>query len=155
MPWRQSGISGAADGRRCLRLDRRLSTRGCTSRPGCRTLLRRLARQRQKVILPSLALAEICGAIARRSDSSDVAPAVLPFLLAQSWIEYASLDAALGREAAALAIACRLRGADAVYVALAAARRLPLVTLDAEMLERAPASIDGLTPAAWLQRTSR
>jgi predicted nucleic acid-binding protein len=49
---------------------------------------------------------------------------------------------------------CRLRGADAVYVALAAMRHLPLITLDAEVLERTPASVECLTPAEWLQRTS-
>jgi predicted nucleic acid-binding protein len=122
--------------------------------PQASELLRQLARQRPKVTLPTLAPAEICGAIARRSNSADVAPAVLKFLLAQSWLEQAPLDAALGREAVSLAMTCRLRGADAVYVALAATRHLPLITLDAEMLERAPAGVERLTPADWLQKTT-
>lgn len=118
-------------------------------------LLRQLAQERRPVILPTLALAEICGAIARRSDSVTVAPAILSFLQAQPWISHAPLDVALGQEAAALAMRCRLRGADAVYVALAATRHLSLITLDAEMLERAPAAVQRLTPADWLNLQER
>lgn len=115
-------------------------------------LLQQLAHQRVQVTLPTLALAETCGAIARRSDSPDVAPPILRFLLTQPWIAHVALDAALSQEAATLAMRCRLRGADAVYVALAAMHHIPLITLDAEMLERAPASVDCLTPADWLKR---
>lgn len=116
-------------------------------------LLRRLAQERRRVVLPTLAQVEIAGAIARRSDSAETATAVLDFLLVQSWIEHAALDARQGRAAAALAASCRLRGADAVYVALAASRRLPLIALDVEMLERAPAEVERMTPVDWLQRT--
>jgi predicted nucleic acid-binding protein len=44
----------------------------------------------------------------------------------------------------------KLRGADAVYVALAAALREPLITLDTEMLERARDVVDAMTPERWL-----
>ncbi len=117
-------------------------------------LIKQLARQRPNVTVPTLALAETCGAIARRSDSPEVAPVILNFLLAQSWITYADIDATLGQEAASIAMKCRLRGADAVYVALAATRDEPLITLDAEMLERAPANVKRLSPADWLQKNS-
>lgn len=117
-------------------------------------LLQQLVRQQLSITLPTLALAETCGAIARRSDSSEVAPPILKFLLAQTWIERVALDATLGQQAAVIAMRCRLRGADAVYVALAAALGLSLITLDAEMLERAPASVERLTPADWLQQNS-
>ena len=46
----------------------------------------------------------------------------------------------------------RLRGADAVYVALAAICSEPLITLDAEMLERARGIADVFTPEQWLQK---
>jgi hypothetical protein len=49
---------------------------------------------------------------------------------------------------------CRLRGADAVYVAFAATRQLPLINLDAEILERAPASMERPMRAEWLQRST-
>lgn len=54
------------------------------------------------------------------------------------------------RRAAKLAAALRLRGADAVYVALALEYGATLVTWDAEMLQRAPAAMLTMTPAEWL-----
>ncbi|MBK8119842.1 MAG: hypothetical protein IPK39_12190 [Sulfuritalea sp.] len=45
----------------------------------------------------------------------------------------------------------RLRGVDAVYVALTATCREPLITLDTEMLERARGVTTVLTPEQWLQ----
>jgi len=50
-----------------------------------------------------------------------------------------------------LAAKLRLRGADAVYVALAATCREPLITLDAEMLERGRGVVEAFTPEQWLQ----
>lgn len=113
-------------------------------------LLRQLVQERRTVVLPTLALAEVCGAIARRTDSQEVAQAISNFMQAQPWIGWAPLDFALGKAAADLAVHCRLRGADAVYVALAAGRQPPLITLDGEMLERAPAQVWRMTPAEWL-----
>lgn len=48
--------------------------------------------------------------------------------------------------AASLAINLRLRGADAVYVALADRLAIPLVTWDDEQLLRTRSRIDPLTP---------
>ena len=45
-------------------------------------------------------------------------------------------DARLGQHAADLAVALRLRGADAVYVAVADQFQIPLVTWDREQRER-------------------
>ena len=61
------------------------------------------------------------------------------------------MDQSLAHEAAKIAGSRRLRGADAVYVALAAACQEPLLTLDAEMLERAQGVAEALTPDQWLQ----
>lgn len=113
--------------------------------------LRRLVESGVRVMLPTLALAEIGGAIARRSTDEHPASKIIAFIHAQSWIEFAPIDDVLGNSAAQAAIHQRLRGADAVYVALAAARRQPLITLDREMLERAPDDIKCMAPADWLQ----
>ena len=58
----------------------------------------------------------------------------------------------LATEAATSAAQQRLRGADAVYVALAAQRALTLITLDREMLERTKKSVTSVTPTAWLKQ---
>lgn len=51
--------------------------------------------------------------------------------------------------AATLATACSLRGADAVYVALARQEGAPLITLDREMIERGGTAALVMTPGGW------
>ncbi|MGH2594072.1 MAG: PIN domain-containing protein, partial [Anaerolineae bacterium] len=55
------------------------------------------------------------------------------------------LDIPLARRAAHIAIAHRLRGADAVYIAVAEAFGATLITWDAEMLQRGPAAVMTIT----------
>ena len=45
----------------------------------------------------------------------------------------------------------RIRGCDAIYVALAQHLGIPLISLDREQRERAPEDVAVLTPAAALQ----
>jgi predicted nucleic acid-binding protein len=116
-------------------------------------LLRGLVLRKQQAVTPVLAWAEIAGAIARRTGSSELAKAAVAFLNNQTWLEYVPLDEPLARHAVAIAIAQRLRGADAVYVALASQRDGMLITLDREMLERAPASLTACTPIDWLNNS--
>ena len=114
--------------------------------------LRRLVESGIRVALPTLALAEIGGAIARHSGDEHPAPKIIAFMRTQSWVELAAIDDVLGNAAAQTAIRQRLRGADVVYAALAAARRQPLITLDREMLERTKGVVVSATPAAWLKQ---
>lgn len=108
-------------------------------------------RRGERLVIPVLAWAEVVGAIARRSGSNEAALGALALMQQRRWIDAIAVDGTLGRQAALLAAEHRLRGADAVYVALAAARGQPLVTLDQEMLERGPAAVPRLTPSDWLQ----
>jgi predicted nucleic acid-binding protein len=68
---------------------------------------------------------------------------------ATSWTERS-----LGDRAVALAASCRLRGADAVFVALAETLDQPLITLDREILERASRLVEAETPDVWVHRHS-
>ena len=56
------------------------------------------------------------------------------------------VDEVLARMAARLAGRLRVRGADAVYIAAAAALRLPLVTWDIEQRDRAARLVEVLVP---------
>ncbi|MBI5909715.1 MAG: hypothetical protein HY848_07165 [Betaproteobacteria bacterium] len=47
-----------------------------------------------------------------------------------------------------------LRGADAIYVALAVHVGVPLITLDKELYRRAPPVARVLTPREWLQQVA-
>lgn len=115
------------------------------------SLLRQLVERDLPASIPLLALAEIAGAIARRSNSTTTAEAVLDFLTRQVWLECVDIDHALGDVAARVAARYRLRGADAVYVALAISRQQVLITLDAEMSDRSPDSLEVLNPRQWLE----
>ena len=49
---------------------------------------------------------------------------------------------------------CKLRGADAVYVALAEALEAPLISLDQEILDRSRRLATVQTPERWLQENA-
>jgi predicted nucleic acid-binding protein len=64
-------------------------------------------------------------------------------------IQFADLDFLLAQQAALIARTQRLRGADAVYVAVAQVANATLITWDTEMLQRASAVVATLTPLQW------
>jgi predicted nucleic acid-binding protein len=102
------------------------------------------------VLVPALALPEIAAAVARAS--GDVAGAIeyasavaeLPSLTV------VSLTAAAARHAAELAATYRLRGADAVYLAVAERYATTLVSRDAEQRSRGSALTPCRTPEGAL-----
>lgn len=110
--------------------------------------LGRIVERGETVIVPNPALAEIGGALARHCDAPELAAQALDLLRRQAKPSIAPLDDALGEAAAELARGERLRGADAVYVALAARLETPLVTLNQEMVERGAAAARVLRPQA-------
>ena len=65
-------------------------------------------------------------------------------------VQLVTLDDALIDEAAEIAADRALKGADAVYVAVARRHRAILVTLDHEQRERAAALVAVMTPTAAL-----
>jgi predicted nucleic acid-binding protein len=62
-----------------------------------------------------------------------------------------TLDILLAFRAADIAIENRLRGADAIYVAVAEDFDAILVSWDEEILERCPESVLALSPEKWLE----
>jgi len=112
------------------------------------TFLRRIVERGEDVVLPNLALAEIGGAIARRTGDAALAADALALLRRQPLLTIHALDDSLGEAAARLAIDARLRGADAVYVALAARLDATLVTLDREMMQRGASAARLVMPEA-------
>lgn len=67
-------------------------------------------------------------------------------------LQLVPVDMDLATRARHLAVALRLRGVDAVYLALAVQRRLTLTTWDREQLERGRSVVDVLTPEAAAKR---
>lgn len=106
------------------------------------------------VICPTLLLPEVAAAVSRRKDDPAAAAElaeILPSLLPLTWVP---LDEDSASEAARMASANRLRGADAVYVAVAKAHQALLVSLDREQLERAKGIVEVQTPAEYLKASA-
>jgi predicted nucleic acid-binding protein len=64
-------------------------------------------------------------------------------------IQQFSLDLSMAKRAAEIAVEHRLRGADAVYVAVADAVDAALITWYQEMLKRCPAAVETMTLKEW------
>lgn len=117
----------------------------------CLAFMHRFVKERQIAVVPLLVWPEIAGAVARRTEDPERGNKVAELIAAKTWVRGVPLDASLAHESMLLAARLRLRGADAVYVSLAAAYHEPLLTLDAEMLERAGGVVKVFTPEQWLQ----
>jgi len=110
-----------------------------------RTRVERALQGLDELVQPSLFAVEVGGALARQGRTeADIRALLGPLGAAPHQI------VTFGPKRAAAAQACairgKLRGADALYVWLASARRLPLCTLDREMAERAAVFCQVLAP---------
>jgi predicted nucleic acid-binding protein len=111
-----------------------------------RRLLERLRDQAIPLLVPSLVLAEVAGAVSRTRRNS---AQVLAFALAIAHLPNVTLvplDAGVAQHAARLAAQHGLRGADAVYAAVAAQANCTLITLDNEHLARLTGIVPTRTP---------
>ncbi len=112
----------------------------------CHELIAQLDQQAIPVIVPRLLLAEIAG-LARRLTRDPIRAR----LVVEAWrtfthVRIVPLDDALIDTAAEIAADYALRGADAVYVAVARRHGCTLVSLDREQRERSAAIITTRTP---------
>jgi predicted nucleic acid-binding protein len=87
-------------------------------------------------LAPSLLLAEIGGAISRRTTFS-LARKAIEQVQSLPGLQLIEMEQPLMRDAAYLAAELGLRGADSTYVAVAVRLDLPLVTLDTDQRQRA------------------
>jgi predicted nucleic acid-binding protein len=99
--------------------------------------LKRTLSEQGRLTEPYLLAAEIGGAISRLTGDTVRASRIVNLLLSSSTIDWIAMDRTSGQAVAQTAIDFRLRGADAVYVALARQQQMPLVTWDQEQLSRA------------------
>ena len=97
---------------------------------------------------------ECAAAIARATDDEHLAEQLVTLIEALPGIALIPLSRDLTHRAAEIAIRHRLRGADAVYVAVAEQSGSSLVSWDQEMLKRARAAVVTATPAEILSHLS-
>jgi len=110
----------------------------------------RLMDVRAYIYLPSIAFAEVAAAIARGAGDERLALAVVAEYNMRPDLYRIAVDLALGDLATEIAARQRIRGCDAVYVALARREQAILITLDDQQRERAPSSVTARTPAQAL-----
>jgi predicted nucleic acid-binding protein len=107
--------------------------------PGHRESLRFLQSVRERavaVVVPTLLLPEVAGAVGRKTRDADLARRFASTLRRLPHLILISLDARLAIQAATLAAASFLRGSDAVYAAVAAQFGSTLITLDQDQERR-------------------
>ena len=110
-----------------------------------------LVRQhRIPLFCPTLLLVEVAAAVARAFDDTNRAIALAEALRGLPNLTLVPLDEALADQAVALAATARLRGADAVYAAVAQRYDTTLITLDRHQLDRLPPLVSTALPAEVL-----
>ena len=118
---------------------------------GASQALLRLLHQRQiPLFCPTLLPVEVAAAIARRTGDPDRAVALAALVRDWPHQTLVPLDGPLEDQAMGLAASARLRGADAVYAAVAQQVGSTLITLDRQQLERLPPEIKTARPAGVL-----
>jgi predicted nucleic acid-binding protein len=115
-----------------------------------RALLARVAAEDHPVYLPEIVLAEVAAAISRGLRRIDLAAALVAALRRVPQFQFVPVDSALGDLAAEIAAQYRIRGCDAVYVALAQQRAATLITLDRQQRDRVPPHVIARSPAEEL-----
>jgi predicted nucleic acid-binding protein len=120
-----------------------------------RALIQQLTRHRVRVCCPNLVLAEVVAGVARSTERLTVAQQALVTLRRRKRYEFVVVDESLIDRAALIAMRQQVRGCDAVYIALAEAKRIPLVTLDRQQKDRAPAGVTALAPVEMLLRIAQ
>ncbi len=100
------------------------------------------------IILPTLIIVEIAAAIGRGQGRPDLGYAFATEVSRFPELTLVGLDGVMAREAAEIAACHRLRGSDAVYVAVARRFGSTLITLDVEQRTRAEALVAVRSPEA-------
>jgi len=115
-----------------------------------RQWLQQLAGQTIPIVVPHLLLVEVAGAISRTRQDVAQAQAFAKALSQLPNVTFMALDETLALHALMLAAQHGLRGADAVYAAVALQENCTLISLDKEHLTRLTTVVQVQTPAEVL-----
>lgn len=85
---------------------------------------------------PVIVLTEVAAALSRGKNEPSRAEDVVQLLRDSDAISLFPISQTLAEQAASIAITCRIRGCDAIYVALARQLDQPLITFDEQQLSR-------------------
>lgn len=116
----------------------------------CFACLRQALLRKARLEHPWLLLVEVSATVARKTHKPALAEEAVAVVQAVPGHVWHTLDADLARTARRLAAQLTLRGADAIYAAVAKRSGAVLLTCDGEMHARAAGAIVCLTPEEWL-----
>ena len=102
----------------------------------CWAWIEQARRADEPVSAPVILLSEVAAALSRGMGDAALARRVVQQWARSDLIELVPVTVLLAERAAAIAAEHRIRGCDAVYVALADLSGEPLVTLDRQQIER-------------------
>jgi predicted nucleic acid-binding protein len=111
-----------------------------------RTWLDNHTHDRGMLVAPAILLTEVAAAISRRLGRPQFALQIAGTLSNFTPLRIVQMDAPLVAEATDIAANYSLRGADAIYVAVARRLGIPLLTWDGEQLARPTSIISAMTP---------
>ena len=111
-----------------------------------RAWLRGLAAE--PLVIPTLGLVELGGAVRRRTGSAALAREAVAAVERLPNLVIVLPDARVWAASVRIATTRAIRGADAVYIAIADILGMPLATWDIQQRERAPGHVKVITPAA-------
>ena len=115
-----------------------------------RTFLQRAASERWPIYVPAIVLPEIAAAISRGTGDPILARRFVAAVQRIPHYDILPVRKDLAELAADLAAEHRIRGCDAVYVALAQQNGVTLIILDHQQRKRVPPSIVARSPAEAL-----
>lgn len=102
------------------------------------------------LVSPALLLIEVSAGVKRRTGQPVVAKQAANELLRVSELRVIPIDSALVQGSVDVAADLSLKAGDAVYVALAEALGIPLVSWDKQQLQRASGLVAAFTPDSFL-----
>jgi predicted nucleic acid-binding protein len=115
-----------------------------------RHLLSLMQERGTPIVAPTLLLPEVAAVVGRGRGDADLAHRFVAALRQLPHLILVPLDETLAQQAADVAAQHRLRGSDAVYVAVALRFGSTLVSLDREQRERVSAVVSAQRPAEAL-----
>lgn len=90
----------------------------------------------EPIVAPVNLLPEVAAALSRGAKDEELALRAVALLRGRQLVQLFPITEGLAERAARIAASKRIRGADSLYVALAAELRMELVTLDRQQLDR-------------------
>jgi predicted nucleic acid-binding protein len=100
----------------------------------------------EPIVSPVLLLAEVAAALGRGLGEAALAREAVRLLRGRHFVELFPVTEALAARAAEIAAEQKIRGCDAIYVALAQQVDMELVTQDRQQLERGAAVVETRMP---------